>query len=158
MQLTVHTAVIEHRHGINTYAATTREELHSDLATYCRENWEAEMGDDPGEPPDGIDDVIDAYFDQSEFHNEYLETNEHFLTLPGVLPAVTDRQHATILAALRLYQSELQYGGVEEMENMDQFSPDCRPLSDLETEDLIQLLNFPDQSPATPADEPQPAP
>lgn len=104
MKLSVHTATIETRHGTNHYAATTREELYSDLATYCRENWEEEMGDDPGDPPEADEEIVDAYFDASDFHNEYLETNEHFLTLPGVLPAVTDRQHATILAALRFWQ------------------------------------------------------
>jgi hypothetical protein len=154
MQLTIHTAAVESSDkNIRLYAALHRQDVDADLAAYCRENWRDEMPDAAVTIPSDPQEIIDAYFDADATHCEYLTRGEHFLTIPGIPPALTDRDLATILAALRLYQYEVQRDGVEAMENMDQFSPDCRPLTDVQVDDLCAKLNLPPDAPAlsTPA-------
>ena len=163
MKLTIYTAAIESSDkNIRLYAALHRQHVDADLAAYCRENWRDEMPDDAPLIPSNPQEIIDTYFDADATHCEYLTRGEHFLEIPGIPPALTDRELATILAALRLYQYEVQRDGVEAMENMDQFSPDCRPLTDVQVDDLCAKLNLPPDAPATgtmsrPAESPGPS-
>jgi hypothetical protein len=158
MQLTIHTAAIESSDkNIRLYAALHRQDVDADLAAYCRENWRDEMPDDAVTIPSDTQAIIDAYFDADATHCEYLTRGEHFLDLPGVLPAVTARQHATILAALRHFQRDMVNGTIE-TGDFDHFETDLEVLTDYGIDELCQLLNSPEGSPATLAESPQPTP
>lgn len=67
----IHIGSIDHRHGLNQYAASTRAALIAEVAIYCRENW-SRIGD--GRDPATLDDetVTCLYFDGRE--------EEHLLT------------------------------------------------------------------------------
>ena len=68
----VFVGTIDHPHGVNHYAALTREHLIAEIAEYCREWWD-EIGDkrDPAELDDET--VADRYFD--DHPREYLVTD-----------------------------------------------------------------------------------
>jgi hypothetical protein len=53
--------VIQHKHGDNVYAATTRDRLMKQIADYCREWWKSDGPDEP--MPEGDEDVVTQYFD-----------------------------------------------------------------------------------------------
>ena len=75
----VHIAVVSHRHGMNVYAATTKERLEKQVADYCRNSWDDFVEEDQ-EPPKKDADVIDVYFKEAMEHmhkGEYLEWCEN---------------------------------------------------------------------------------
>lgn len=75
----VHVGVIEHTKGMNTYAATTRAGLDSEMAEFCREWWH-EISD-PRDPASMKDEaVIDAYFEEHE--REFVTTNRIQIDAP----------------------------------------------------------------------------
>ena len=62
--MTVHLAVIEHRHGFNHYAGATEAELTAKIAEFCREWWDET--DREGDAPEDDDACIEAYFQDHE--------------------------------------------------------------------------------------------
>lgn len=64
---TIHVATIDHRHGVNMYAAADRHALLADLAAYCVEWWteraDESVTDHAGLSPQAI---LEAYFDGHE--------------------------------------------------------------------------------------------
>lgn len=65
--LTVYTAIIDHKHGSNQYAALSEEKLFSQIAAYCREYWH-ELGDEGPEQSDDLTDraLIEIYFEHHD--------------------------------------------------------------------------------------------
>lgn len=57
----IHVAVIQNKYGHNVYAARSLNGITTQIAEYCRENWETEGLD--GNPPDSDDEIIEEYFD-----------------------------------------------------------------------------------------------
>jgi hypothetical protein len=76
--ITIHTAAIEHRHGTNTYASIDKAAIRKDIAAYCEDEWENEMGDEP--MPEDPEKRIEVYFDQVD--DEFLTTDNHTIDLP----------------------------------------------------------------------------
>lgn len=60
---------IEHRHGTDVTVHSTEAGADKWLADYCREWWEPQY---MGDMPEGVWDMIDVYFEQTE--NEFYET------------------------------------------------------------------------------------
>ena len=56
----IYTAVIDHKHGTNTYASVTEEGIRKEVADYCREWW-TDFTD--VKIPKDDQQVIDIYFD-----------------------------------------------------------------------------------------------
>lgn len=62
LAIEVHTAVIEHRHGMNIHVAVDAMALDEEIAAYCREYWsEIDDGRDPNNLSDA--EVISNYFE-----------------------------------------------------------------------------------------------
>jgi len=80
----VYVGSIDHRAGVNHYAAVTRQALMHEMAEYCREFW-SEVRDD--RDPFTLDDetVVSDYFQQhpDEFHCTNIE---HLLPKPAIDP------------------------------------------------------------------------
>lgn len=55
---------------------------------------------------------------------------------------LTSRQLATVLAALRLYQFQIDFHGIDSISGMDQFQDGHAPLDTQEVNDLCEELNF----------------
>lgn len=60
---TVHVLTIEHRHGLNVSAHSTKDLAYAALLRYVEEWWEQELSD---EMPSDRDAAIDAYFENVE--------------------------------------------------------------------------------------------
>jgi hypothetical protein len=56
----IYVATINHEHGVNHYAAKTKEGLLTQIADYCREWWKKGGPTEPA--PEGDQEIIDAYF------------------------------------------------------------------------------------------------
>jgi hypothetical protein len=82
--LTIHIAVIEHRHGFNHYAGGTEQELDEKLAAFCREWWTETDRD--GEPPEDDSECIAAYFEDHE--TEWLTTGTDIIAVPELVAEV----------------------------------------------------------------------
>lgn len=62
LAIEVHTAVIEHRHGMNIHVAVDAMALDKEIAAYCREYWsEIDDARDPNNLSDG--EAISSYFE-----------------------------------------------------------------------------------------------
>lgn len=78
--LRVYIATVSHRHGVNTYAALSKDVLDSKLADYCRDSWsEIVRSDIPDEPPEDMtdDEIISTYFENHP--SEYLDAGDDLL-------------------------------------------------------------------------------
>ncbi len=80
MEITIHTASIEHRHGSNTYAALSERELNKEIDAYVQEWWRDEMHGHA--MPRSMKKRIERYFDGDGAREEYLTTDKHFIKLP----------------------------------------------------------------------------
>ena len=72
-------AVFEHRHGMDTFACTTRLAAEIIREGVAAQFWEAEMGDLP--KPSDPEELADAYFDEMGNHGEFFSIQE--TTLQG---------------------------------------------------------------------------
>lgn len=72
-------AVYEHKHGMDTFACTTRLAAEILREGVAAQFWEAEMGDLP--KPSDPDELADAYFDEMGNHGEFFSIQE--TTLQG---------------------------------------------------------------------------
>ncbi len=94
----IHLATITHRFGNNAYAALTEDDLISNVATYCRQNWsDSARSDEPVETFTD-DTIIDAYFDGND--EEGVTFADVMLVLPAGVEAVVPVLRDT-LGALR---------------------------------------------------------
>jgi hypothetical protein len=66
---------------------------------------------------------------------------------------ITDRQTATVLAALRIYQFEIDFKGIDSIAGMNQFQDGHDPLTSDEVNQLCEAINFGD-APCPPTTEP----
>lgn len=80
---TIHVATIDHRHGVNMYAAADLEALLSELAAYCVEWW-AERADQSITEHAGLSDaaILEAYFDGHE-RESYSTSTAILSSTPG---------------------------------------------------------------------------
>lgn len=58
----LYTAIVEHKHGTNTYASLSEEGIRKEVADYCRDWW-TDFENLPEEVPENDQEVIDLYFD-----------------------------------------------------------------------------------------------
>lgn len=72
-------AVYEHKHGMDTFACTTRLAAEILREGVAAQFWEAEMGDLP--KPSDPEELADAYFDEMGSHGEFFTIQE--TTLQG---------------------------------------------------------------------------
>lgn len=72
-------AVFEHKHGMDTFACTTRLAAEILREGVAAQFWEAEMGDLP--KPSDPEELADAYFDEMGSHGEFFTIQE--TTLQG---------------------------------------------------------------------------
>lgn len=90
VQITLHTAIVSHRHGTNFYTSLTAEGLDAEIAGYCDDWWsEARQHDeDLPETTEGMsnDEIASTYFEAVE--EEYVERSTDELTLPAALSRV----------------------------------------------------------------------
>jgi hypothetical protein len=61
--MTVFVLQIEHQHGVNTYAYSTRDLAHKAIEAYVSKWWKKEIGDPPPDDLTG-EDFVEAYFEQ----------------------------------------------------------------------------------------------
>lgn len=99
--ITIHTAAIEHRHGTNIYSSLSNKEIRRDIAAYCKDEWENEMGEEP--MPKSAEKRIEMYFELVE--NEYLTTGEHTIDLPNPYAAASSMLKALLFVEKRLARS-----------------------------------------------------
>ena len=80
-KLTVHVAVIKHKHGHDVYTDTSEEGLDKQLAEYCREWW-SDMGMEAEDLSD--EDTINKYFGDEDVidSGESMETTESVVNIP----------------------------------------------------------------------------
>ena len=88
MQITIHHGHIDHRHGYDHHAATTREAFIAWAANYCREYWHEFFDKDNPEHaiPDADEDIVSTYFERSSEegggYGEYFHHDETTIELP----------------------------------------------------------------------------
>lgn len=76
-------AIVDHKHGTNTYCAASEDECLAEIAEYCREYWSeiAERGHSPATTEGMTDsDIVQTYFDDHD--SEYLTKGSSFIDLP----------------------------------------------------------------------------
>ncbi len=71
--MTIHLALVEHRHCVNTYASESQQTVLDALEAYCRDNWTLEAI--PGNPD--VDTVV-AYFEHAR-DESYIITETELL-------------------------------------------------------------------------------
>lgn len=76
---TLWVAVFEHKHGMDTFALTSRAAAEALRRVIAADFWETEMGDLP--KPDDAEEMADAYFDEMSSHGEFFTIHE--TTLQG---------------------------------------------------------------------------
>jgi hypothetical protein len=82
----LYTAIVEHKHGTNSYASLTEEGIRKEVADYCREWWNDYDGLSGTDAPEDDQAVIDQYFDgECAGVYESLTYGETDLELPGTL-------------------------------------------------------------------------
>ena len=64
---TLQVAIIEHKHGTNTYVDDTFKGAEKQVADFCREWWSNEMGDVI--IPENNDDIIEQYFSDNDYES-----------------------------------------------------------------------------------------
>lgn len=79
MNITIHTARIEHPFGHNDYRETDPAKLQSEIAGYVRENWENEIPDETIPEDDAA--AIETYFNLVD--DEFMEEDQFILDLPA---------------------------------------------------------------------------
>lgn len=83
-KMEVHVAEISHKHGVNSYTATTAAQLASEIAEYCRDYWNDARAYDESLPETSTDmdddDVIGAYFEAVP--DEYLDRSTSTIVVP----------------------------------------------------------------------------
>ena len=65
-------AVVEHRHGLNVYAARTKRKLVDQLYAYVKQWWESEIPDEELPAKASRREIVDRYFERVS--HEWLET------------------------------------------------------------------------------------
>lgn len=85
--ITVHTAMVSHKHGTNFYVAQTSRDLDAEIAGYCEEWWNdaRERDDELPETTDGLDnsEIASLYF--AAMDDEYVDTGSDTLLVPRVV-------------------------------------------------------------------------
>lgn len=66
--------VYEHRHGMDTFACTTRLQAEIIRENIAAEFWETEMGDLP--KPEDLDELADAYFAEMNSRGEFFSIQQ----------------------------------------------------------------------------------
>lgn len=68
--MTIWIVTVEHRHGHDNWVSHTEAGAISQLATYCRENWEDSAAPD-AEIPEDDQQCVELYFDENtiEFYS-----------------------------------------------------------------------------------------
>lgn len=76
----LHVAEISHRYGRDLYPAISKEAMRTQVADYCKENWDEEaLGSMSDYPSDA--EVVERYFEGSDFFQESLSEGEAYLRL-----------------------------------------------------------------------------
>ncbi len=82
MNITIHTARIQHPHGHNDYRETNYLNLRAQIVEYVRENWEVEIPDE--EMPEDETQLIETYFELVD--DEFLEEDEFSISVESTTP------------------------------------------------------------------------
>jgi hypothetical protein len=103
----LHTAIIEHKHGTNTYASLTEEGIRKEVADYCREWWSDFDGLADVKVSEDDQEVIDLYFDgENAGTYESLTYGETDLELPGSPFKVLSKKEADEKMELEYIETE----------------------------------------------------